>query len=149
MPIIFGWLAGDLFGRAFFSRIVTTFLMWCGVGLIGWKIGAANFSIRTGTVFAALSMGGLLAWSLYRPAGSRTKLWLIEGLLVMIFAAQVVWGILAILVLLHARSDPSAVGRAVMPVLVVVGFWALRAALLAWVRRSADLLGARSVVRSG
>lgn len=92
MPIIFGWMAGGLLGRALVSRVVLTFALWSGVAILGHRIGTENVSPMGGVVLSMLLPGALLTFALVRPAVSRIKIWLVEGMLVMIFAVQVWWG---------------------------------------------------------
>lgn len=147
MPVIFGWMAGDLIGRVLVSRVVLTFAMWFAIAILGYKIGVANISPMGGSVLSILLPGTLLAWALVRPAASRVKIWLVEGMLVMIFAAQVWHGGKAAFRFIGNGFRLSQLGHVVAPLLVVAALWGVRTALLAWVRRSDERLGARSVLR--
>ena len=147
MPIIFGFLAGDMLGRAVFSRIAMTFAMWFAIAYVGFRIGAANVSPIAGTVLAVLLPGALLVWSLVRPATSRAKIWLIEGMLVMIFACQLWYGAKAALLILVAGFRIANMAAALLSALYVLALWGLRTALLAWVRRSDRVSGPRSLLR--
>ena len=146
MPFVFGWIFGGAFARIAFSRAVLTLALWFGVFVAGNMFGRANISPSAGPATAVLATSALLAWALWRPATSRVRLWLIDG--IYLWIRLVMWGCLVVIVwkLVSARFSllnvtsawPFAVGGFVA--------WLLERGLIAWLAREHVRAGDRSLV---
>ena len=123
MPFVLGWIFGGAFARIAFSRAVVTLALWFGVFVAGNMFGRANISPSAGPVTAVLAPSALLAWALWRPATSRVRLWLLDGIYLWIRLAMfgcliaIAWKLVSVrFSLVHAApSWPYAIGGGVAP----------------------------------
>jgi hypothetical protein len=146
MPFIWGWIVGDALARIAFSRAIVTLALWYAVVAAGYWLGHSNISPAAGPVAAAIAPLALLAWTLWRPATSKARLWLIDGIYLWLRLAM--WGCLvtvgAKLVAVNfkltamAPAWPFAIGGGLA--------WLLQAGLIAWVARGHRQAGGRSLV---
>jgi hypothetical protein len=146
MPFIWGWIVGGALARIAFSRAVVTLALWYGVVAAGYWLGYANISPAAGPVTAVVAPSGLFVWALWRPATSKARLWLIDGMYLWLRLAM--WGCLVMFVgrlvavgfklTDMAPAWPFAVGGGLA--------WLLQAGLIAWVTREHIRAGERSLV---
>jgi hypothetical protein len=146
MPFIWGWIVGDALVRIAFSRAVVTLALWYGVVAAGYWLGHSNISPAAGPVTAVVAPVALVGWGLWRPATSKVRLWLIDGIYLWLRLAM--WGCLVMvgakLVVVNfkladlAPAWPFAVGGGLA--------WLLQTGLIAWVARGHRRAGGRSLV---
>ena len=79
MPVLIGILFGRMFMRIAFLRAVLTLLLWAVVWATAEGAGGRLLGHRAGWLAGCLASATLLAWSLWRPARSRAKLWMLDG----------------------------------------------------------------------
>jgi hypothetical protein len=146
MPFIWGWIVGDALARIAFSRAIVTVALWYGVVAAGYWLGHSNISPAAGRVTAVIAPSALLAWTLWRPATSKARLWLIDGLY--LWMRLTMWGCFVMvggkLVAVNfkltdmAPAWPFAAGGGLA--------WLLQAGLIAWVAREHLRAGDRGLV---
>ena len=151
MPVLLGILIGNAFGRGaariVMSHAFLTLVIWCAVTLIGGRIGYYNISPAAGYVTAVLSPAVLLAWTLWHPARSRAKLWMLDGLYVWARLCMFWFGGWAAVRLFASqwRLGPWIVS-ALPQLAAAAGCWALQRALVGLLVRSHRREGNTSLV---
>ena len=151
MPVLFGLLVGDAFGRGFariiLSHAFLTLVVWCGAVWVGIRIGYYNISPAAGYVTGALTPAALLGWTLWRPARSRAKLWMLDGLFVWARLGMFWFGGWAAIRLFGSDWRLATwVVEAAPIVAAAAGFWALQRALVGLLVRSHRREGSTSLV---
>lgn len=137
MPLLIGFFLGNAMGRVAFSRLALLMVLWIAIPLIAGRVIAANVSVAAGNMAVVAAPLAVLAWALVRPARSRIKLTLLDGLfawcrIVAIFCA----GRLTFKVI-EAGLVLSTLAREGRTVAVLVAAMTISVALEKWIARGA------------
>lgn len=141
MPVLIGAIVGRAFGlllgRVVFSHAVLTVIVWYGLAAAAFWLARQNLGPAAGPYAAALVPAALLAWTLWRPAESRVKLWLFDGFYVWT-RLGIAWAVVvaAARLLADEGSMTAWIPNAWPYLLVGVGSWLAQLALVEWLRRS-------------
>ena len=151
MPILLAAIVGRAFGlllgRVVFSHAVLTVIVWYGLSATSFWLAHRNLGPAAAPYAAVLVPASLLVWTLWRPAESRTKLWLFDGFYVWT-RLGVAWAvILSSFRLLAAHGSLAAWLPIAWPYLLAgLGSWLAQRALAEWLRRSHLRAGDLSLV---
>ena len=137
MPVLIGVLFGRLFMQIAFSRAALTLLLWATVWGTAEDAGSQLVGHGAGRVTGWVAVAILLAWSLWRPARSKAKIWMLEGAYIWLRLGLIVAGVLSFMALLHERGVNAAWARDAWPFLLGgVAAWAAQRWLAALLVRS-------------
>jgi len=147
MPYLIGMILGDLLGRIGFFRAAGAALLLGGVAFFAYRLVAANVDPTMAYGAAMVAPLAVFGWAIWRPAASRLRLWIVDG--VYLAARLAMWwaGIAFAIGLVAAgfRIDRWLAGE--WPQAATAGFfWLVQRALGAQVARSHRILGERSVI---
>ena len=153
MPVLFAVLFGGAVGnglaRIMLSHAFLTLVVWCAAIWISIRIGYYNIGPAAGYVPGVLMPAALMAWTLWRPARSRAKLWMLGGLFVWARLGMFWFGGWAILRLINADWHLAAwIASAAPLVAAAVGFWALQRTMTGLLVRSHHREGDASCVEA-
>ena len=124
-----------------------TVIVWYGLSAASFWLAHRNLGPAAAPYAAVLVPAALLVCTLRRPAESRAKLWLFDGLYVWT-RLGIVWAV--VVSAIRLAHDGGSVARwlpgALPYVLAGVGSWLAQKALVDWLRRSQVRAGDLSVM---
>lgn len=147
MAILLGFLIGDALGRIGLWRAIAVLAFWIALTAVAYRLAAANISPAAGFVAAVIAPLGMLVWTLWDPATSRFRLWLIDG--IYLWARLAMWVSLVLLAwgLIEFDFRIAVTLAHVWPVMLVGAVaWLIQRGVLVLLKRSHDAAGERSVV---
>lgn len=148
MPYLIGMILGDTLARIGFFRAAGAIIVLAATGFLAHRLVATNLDPAHAYIAAAAAPLVLFGWAFWRPAASRLRLWIVDGVY---FAARLAmwWAAAAFaigLVVAEFRVDrwlsqewPQAATAGI--------FWLVQRALGAQVGRSHRIMGERSVIK--
>ena len=150
MPVLIGLLFGQLFttllGRIGFWRAAVTAGVWYCVGFGAYRLVEANVGTTAAPWGAILAPAALLAWTLWHPTTSRVKLWLFDGLYVVLRLCMIFTGFRLALDLLHDHGRLALwLAEGWRSLVVAAALWLVQRGMIGWLRRSHVLAGDRSL----
>lgn len=89
MPFIIGMILGDVLDRIGFFRAAGAVLVLGGSGFLAYRLVAANLDVHYATASASAAPLAILGWAVWNPAGSRFRLWIVDG--VYLLARLAMW----------------------------------------------------------
>lgn len=147
MPVLIGVLFGRLFMRIAFSRAVLTLILWAIVWGTASDAGGRLLGSGAGWIAGGLATATLLAWSLWRPARSRAKVWLLDGVYLWLRLGLIAAGALTVVSLFQGRGVTMAWAKDAWPIVLGgVAMWAAQRWLARLLVRSHGHEGDRSVM---
>lgn len=148
MPYLIGMILGDTLARIGFFRAAGAIIVLAATGFLAHRLVAANLDPDHAYIAAAAAPLVLFGWAFWRPAASRLRLWIVDG--VYLAARLAMWWAAAAfaigLVVAEFRVDrwlsqewPQAATAGI--------FWLVQRALGAQVGRSHRIMGEHSVIK--
>lgn len=147
MPYLIGILLGSLLGRIGFFRAAGAALLLGATAFLAHMLVSANVSADlawAASIFAPLA---LFAWAVWNPAGSKLRLWIVDG--VYLAARLAMWGLLVACaeVLFAAQFSVGEWLRQAWPfAAAAAAMWGVQWLLGVQTARSHRIMGDRSVV---
>lgn len=135
MSLLTGFLIGNAAGRVVFSRLVAVMAIWIAIPLIAGRLAAANMSQSAGMVATVAAPAVILVWALVRPARSRIKLTLLDGLFAWCRIVAIVCAGRLVFKLFEAEFALLPLMREGRTVTLLVAAMAISFALEWWIER--------------